>query len=141
MRLGIGLGSNVGNREQHLREAIVRLLTLHEPHGTFLLSSFHETEPVDCAPGSPCFLNAVVEMECSLPAEHVLDCLQNWEVEMGRPADHGFHTPRTIDLDMLYYGELRIDSPRLRLPHPELARRDFVRLPLLEIRPDFFAQF
>ena len=133
------MGSNLGNRDAHLREAVGRLFSIHEPSAPFLVSQFLETAPIDCADGDPPFLNAVVDLECSLAPDAVLELLQKWEAGMGRPADHGFHTPRTIDLDILYYGALKIETSRLSIPHPGLATRDFVKIPLLSIRPDFFA--
>ena len=135
MRAGIALGSNLGDRHAFLDQAIHNLKNLHEG-GEFLNSSFLETEPWDCPPGTPAFLNAVVELETSLPPLLLLDCLQALEIGAGRPQDHGFHTPRTLDLDILYCGDLILGDSRLQLPHPRIRERYFVLKPLTEIRPD-----
>jgi 2-amino-4-hydroxy-6-hydroxymethyldihydropteridine diphosphokinase len=135
MRAGIALGSNLGDRHTLLREAVAQLKNLHE-EGNFLASSFHETEPKDCPPSSPFFLNAVVELETSLPPLALLECLQRLELEAGRPKEHAFHAPRTLDLDILYYGALTLRLEELTLPHPRMTERLFVLAPLAEIRSD-----
>lgn len=135
MRAGIALGSNLGDRHAFLNQAILNLKGLHE-QGEFLASSFLETEPQDCPPGSPAFLNAVVELETSLTPLLLLDRLQAFEIGAGRPRDHGFHAPRTLDLDILYCDDLILESPRLQLPHPRIRERNFVLKTLTEIRPD-----
>ena len=135
MRAGIALGSNLGDRHAFLNQAILNLKGLHE-RGEFLASSFLETEPQDCPPGSPAFLNAVVELQTSLTPLLLLDCLQAFEIEASRSRDHGFHTPRTLDLDILYCNDLTFECPRLQLPHPRIRERYFVLKPLTEIRPD-----
>ena len=84
MRAGIALGSNLGDRHAFLDQAILNLKGLHE-QGEFLASSFLETEPHDCPPGSPAFLNAVVELETSLNPMLLLDKLQDLEIRSGRP--------------------------------------------------------
>ncbi len=135
MRAGIALGSNLGNRHAFLEKAIFNLKELHEG-GDFLTSSFVETSPQDCPPGSPDFLNAVVELQTSLKPLDFLEQLQRLEVSAGRESDHGFHTPRTLDLDILYCDNLVINHPQLQLPHPLIRERYFVLKPLSEIRPD-----
>ena len=135
MRAGIALGSNLGDRHTLLNEAVEKLRSLHE-QGPFLLSSYYETEPLDCPPDSPHFLNAVVELETSLPPLELLDRLQSLEVGAGRRKARVFHEPRTLDLDILYYeGEIS-HAPNLQLPHPRITERLFVLQPLAEIRPD-----
>ena len=135
MRAGIALGSNLGDRCAILTEAIGHLRDLHGD-GEFLVSSFHETDPVDCPPGSPLFLNAVTELETSLPPLELLQRLQALEFTAGRPRVHGFNQPRTLDLDLLYCDEMTLLLPELILPHPRITERLFVLAPLTEIRPD-----
>ena len=135
MRAGIALGSNLGDRNAILTEAIGHLRDLHED-GEFLVSSFHETYPVDCPPDSPLFLNAVTELETSLPPLELLQRLQTLELVAGRPRVHGLNQPRTLDLDLLYCDEMTLLVPELVLPHPRITERLFVLAPLTEIRPD-----
>jgi 2-amino-4-hydroxy-6-hydroxymethyldihydropteridine diphosphokinase len=135
MRVGIALGSNLGDRHALITKAIDNLHEIHEG-GPYLRSSFYETEPEDCTPDSPRFLNAAVELETQLEPTAVLDLLQELEIASGRPKDHQFHTPRLLDLDLLYCDTVTLDSVRLQLPHPRIRERLFVLLPLSEIRPD-----
>ena len=136
MRAGIALGSNWGDREKNIREALRELLALHEGAEPFLRSKIHETEPVDCPPGSPAFLNAAVELTTSLSPTELLAKLKMIEASLGRPAERVFHAPRTIDLDLLYCDEIVLSLPNLALPHPEIPERLFVLQPLTEICPD-----
>jgi 2-amino-4-hydroxy-6-hydroxymethyldihydropteridine diphosphokinase len=135
MRAGIALGSNLGDRNALLQEAIGHLRVIHES-GDFLLSSLHETEPVDCAPGSPPFLNAVAEIETSLQPLELLRRLQGQEIRSGRPKNHARNASRTLDLDILYCDEMSLHHPELDLPHPRMLNRAFVMAPLAEIRPE-----
>jgi 2-amino-4-hydroxy-6-hydroxymethyldihydropteridine diphosphokinase len=134
MRAGIALGSNLGDRTKFLKEAIVHLKALHES-GEFLVSNLHDTEPVDCPPFSPLFLNAVVELECTLDPLTLLHRLQSLESEFGRPKNHGINEPRTLDLDLLYLDGITMNHSELVLPHPRITERLFVLAPLAEIRP------
>jgi 2-amino-4-hydroxy-6-hydroxymethyldihydropteridine diphosphokinase len=106
MRAGIALGSNLDERLKCLRSAHDYLRSLHEDRGPFLSSRIFETEPLDCPAGSPRFLNAVIEIACTMPPLDLLARLQRIEELLGRPRIHGFHAPRTIDLDILYYDNL-----------------------------------
>lgn len=135
MRAGIALGSNLGDRNALLQEAIGHLRVIHES-GDFLLSSLHETEPVDCAPGTPSFLNAVAEIGTSLQPLELLRRLQGQEIRSGRPKDHPRNSSRTLDLDILYCDEMSLHHPELDLPHPRMLDRAFVMAPLAEIRPE-----
>jgi 2-amino-4-hydroxy-6-hydroxymethyldihydropteridine diphosphokinase len=136
-RLGIGLGSNLGNSLDVLRNVVGDIRAeLHIPGEEFLVSRIYRTEPVDCPPGSPDFLNTAVELSCNLSVEDVLAWTQAREIAAGRPADHGFHTPRTLDLDLLYYGEQSVKSDHLVLPHPRIGERLFVLAPLADICPE-----
>lgn len=135
MRAGIALGSNLGEKSVLLNQAIGHLREIHES-GEFLVSGFHETEPVDCAPGTPSFLNAVAEIGTSLPPLELLQRLQQQEIRSGRPKNHARNASRTLDLDLLYCDEMTLHNPKLELPHPRMTERSFVLAPLAEIRPD-----
>ena len=129
----IALGSNVGDRAATLERAIaaMNLAGIRVSQQ----SSFYVTEPVD-APGQARFLNAVVEAETSLLPLQLLHALLRIERELGRRriTPHG---PRTIDLDILFYGSSVIRSKELQVPHPRLPERRFVLVPLAQIAPEF----
>ncbi len=129
----LGLGSNVGDREANLREALERL----ETDGIRVVrrSSLYETEPQDLR-DQPWFLNAVVEVETDLFPLQLLAHIQNVEREMGRRrlTPKG---PRNIDIDILFYGRSVIHTPELQTPHPRIAQRRFVLEPFSEIAPEF----
>jgi 2-amino-4-hydroxy-6-hydroxymethyldihydropteridine diphosphokinase len=131
----VGLGSNLGAREATLREA-VRLLGELDGVEVRAVSSLRETDPVGKL-DQPRFVNAALALETSLPARELLDRLLEVERALGR--DRSVEErwgPRTIDLDLLLYGEETIDMPRLQVPHPRLAERAFVLEPLLELAPE-----
>lgn len=136
MRVGIALGSNLHERLHLLQSARLHLQVLHEDRGPFLCSRIFETEPVDCPPGSPLFLNAAIEIACTLPPFDLLAALQRIEQTLGRPKDHAFHAPRTIDLDILYYDNLHFTLSELTLPHSRISERPFVLCPLADICPE-----
>src|ERR1700757_744948 len=136
MRTGIGLGSNVGDRLAYLREGFRRICSLHTGVGPPLVSSIFETSPIDCAPGTNSYLNATVEIQFERPAIALLDALLRIEREMGRPSKRPRNAPRTIDLDVLYVGNLILNNPEIIIPHPRLPQRRFVLAPLAEIAPD-----
>lgn len=134
-RVGISLGSNLGDRIAHLRDAVARLAAVRSSEH-LLLSPVFETEPVDCPEGSGAFFNAVIEIETDRPPLDLLAATQAIEREMGRPEVRAVNAPRTIDLDLLYYDDLAMRSPGLELPHPRMFQRAFVLKPLAAIRPD-----
>lgn len=134
MRAGIALGSNLGDKLALLNQGISHLREIHET-GDFLLSGFYETAPMDCAPGTPTFLNAVAEIETSLTPLALLHRLQEEEVRSGRPKNHARNASRTLDLDLLYCDEMTLHHPELELPHPRMTERSFIMKPLAEIRP------
>ena len=137
MRAGIALGSNLGDRKNNLLSAIEELRKIHKGHlSSFLSSSIHETEPLDCPPNSPHFLNAVVELETDLAPHELLKQLQLMEVNFGRPDEHAHHAPRTLDLDLLYQDAMIESTSQLELPHSCIRKRAFVLAPLVEIAPD-----
>lgn len=134
-RVGISLGSNLGDRIVHLRTAIERLAPLRSSDH-LLLSPVFETEPVDCPEGSGAFYNAVIEIETTLPPLELLAATQAIERALGRPEVRAVNAPRTVDLDLLYYDDLDWEAPGLILPHPRMFQRAFVLKPLAAIRPD-----
>ena len=126
-RAFVGLGANLGDREASIRHAASLL-------GASRLSSIRETEPWGYA-DQPKFLNAVAEVETDLTARELLDRLLEIERELGRTREGPRWGPRTIDLDLLLFGDEVIDEPGLTVPHPRLAEREFVLEPLLELDP------
>ena len=136
MHCGIALGSNVGDRLAHLRAGQAALVQLHTGPAAPLFSAIYETEPVDCAPGTKPYLNAVMEIEYDGEPLALFHALQQIERVQGRPAEHGHNAPRTLDLDLLYAGDCTLDTPELILPHPRLSVRRFVLQPLADIRPE-----
>jgi 2-amino-4-hydroxy-6-hydroxymethyldihydropteridine diphosphokinase len=123
----VGLGANLGDREAAIREAARRIDAVR-------LSKIRETEPWGVV-DQPRFLNAVAELDTSLEPRALLERLLAIERELGRVRGGGRWGPRTIDLDLLLYGERRIDEPGLRVPHPRLHERLFVLEPLAELDP------
>ena len=137
MRFGIALGSNLGDRLENLRIARDRLQSLHLPEkGPFRYAPVFESAPVGCPPGSSDFLNTVVELESNLDPLEFLDRAQEIERDLGRPEHRDRNSPRSIDVDILYAGELELDTARLTIPHPAMTGRGFVLLPLSRIRPN-----
>jgi len=131
-RVFVGLGSNLGDRERNLRDAVERLREI----GAVRLSALTDTDPVGVV-DQPNFLNAVAELSSELSARELLDRLLEIERELGRDrAKERRWGPRTIDLDFLLYGDEVIEEPGLTLPHPRLAERRFVLEPLHELAPD-----
>ena len=133
MRAHIALGSNVGDRQRNIRSAIEKMQSLSGVRAT-KISSVYETEPAG-GPPQGMYLNAVVEVECGLSAAELLKQLQRIENELGRTRP-GKDFPRTIDLDILLFGDEVIDEPDLKVPHPRMHERAFVLNPLAEIAPD-----
>ncbi len=127
----IGLGSNVGDPAANLEQALTRLaerVTIER------VSSAYLTDPVGLR-AQPRFLNAVVRVRTDLAARELLAVMTRIEDEMGRQRDVRFG-PRTIDLDLLLYGDATRRDPDLSLPHPRMAERRFVLVPLAEIAPE-----
>ena len=126
----LSLGSNVGEREQHLRDAIGRL----GPVGRVVsVSSFYETEPVEVTE-QPWFVNCAVEVETAKAPQEVMAILLGIEETMGRRR-RGKKGPRTIDMDILLFDDMVVDAPTLSIPHPAMHERRFVLEPLAEIAP------
>lgn len=131
----LSLGSNVGDRMAHLQAAVQRLST---PTTTVRsISSVYETEHVgDSATSLPPYLNCVVSVETTLDPLDLLEHALRVETMGGRERPHT-HSPRTIDIDLLAYDQITMQSARLTLPHPRLWERAFVLVPLSEIAPCF----
>jgi 2-amino-4-hydroxy-6-hydroxymethyldihydropteridine diphosphokinase len=136
MRAGVALGSNLGDRAFHLRAARKTVMTLPRVTPPILSSAIYETEPVECEPGARAFLNAVIEFSYAGVAADLFQQLKQIELALGRPKQHAHNVSRPIDLDLLYFGEIVLDTEHLSLPHPRMLTRRFVLEPLAEIRPD-----
>ena len=127
----LALGSNIGDREKNLREAI-RLLAESSVH-VLRLSSIYETEPVDYL-DQAWFLNAVLAAQTDLSPTALLRALRDIESHIGSKKAFA-KGPRLIDLDILLYDDATIDTPELQIPHPRMLQRNFVLVPLAEIAP------
>jgi 2-amino-4-hydroxy-6-hydroxymethyldihydropteridine diphosphokinase len=130
----LGLGSNVGDREEHLRGAIEGL----RARGVAVeaASSLYETEPVGEILDQPDFLNGAVRITTDLEPEGLLDVCKAIEAERGREFGGPRHGPRPIDVDLLLLGDIEMSNERLTLPHREVTSRRFVLEPLLELDPE-----
>jgi 2-amino-4-hydroxy-6-hydroxymethyldihydropteridine diphosphokinase len=135
-RVGIALGSNLGNRHAHMDAAIECLRGIATPGEPFLTAPAYETQPLLCPPGSPDFLNTVVEIAFEGSALELLEKTQAAETALGRERTSERNAPRVIDIDLLYFGDEVIDCKSLVLPHPRIAERRFVLQPLADIRPE-----
>jgi len=135
MRIGIALGSNLGDRLANLRAARKAIVDLAADK-TVLASRVYETEAVDCEPGAGTFLNAVLEIDYDGDPTELLEKLTRIEESLGRDRNHARNVSRKIDIDLLYADDLSVENERLQLPHPRLHQRKFVLQPLADIRPD-----
>lgn len=129
----ISIGSNVGDRQGFCRSA-VEVLDATEGVDLKAASSLYETAPVG-GPPQRSFVNLVVRVVTTLEAHDLLEVCQRIEGQLGRERDVKWG-PRTIDLDILLYGDEKISEPDLEVPHPRMTERAFVMVPLLEIDPD-----
>lgn len=136
MRTAVALGSNLGDRLENLRAARKAIVGLANVKPPILSSAIYETDPVDCELGAEKFLNAVVEFAYEGDPVALLDQLIRIEEAFGRRRDHRRNVSRTIDIDLLYFGEGMIEHERLKLPHPRMRLRKFVLKPLADIRPE-----
>jgi 2-amino-4-hydroxy-6-hydroxymethyldihydropteridine diphosphokinase len=130
----LGLGSNVGDSEGHLRAALQLLPT--EGVQIVAISSTWVTEPVGEILDQPDFLNAAVRVRTALEPEELLDACKTVEAERGRQFDLPRHSPRPLDVDLLLLDEIELVTDRLTLPHPQVRNRRFVLAPLLELDPN-----
>ena len=127
----LSLGSNLGDREANVRTAIEKLHALGE---VIAVSSFYETEPVEFLE-QPWFLNCVVGLETELMPRLLLSKIMAIEQQMGRRRTHP-KGPRTIDIDIVLFGNSVVDTTALTIPHPTMHQRRFVLEPLVEVAPD-----
>jgi 2-amino-4-hydroxy-6-hydroxymethyldihydropteridine diphosphokinase len=127
----LSLGSNIGDREGNLRKAIDQVGRLGR---VIAISPFYETEPVEFV-DQPWFVNCTIALQTDLAPEHLLAALLEIELEMGRERIQK-KGPRTLDIDILLFGERRIDTAGLKIPHPAMHRRRFVLEPLGDIAPE-----
>jgi 2-amino-4-hydroxy-6-hydroxymethyldihydropteridine diphosphokinase len=160
MRVGVALGSNLGDRMANLRAARKDIDSLaaplanprgsSHPHRSVpagsvvdmvgatssLVSPVYETEPVGCEPGAGKFLNVVLEIEYDGDPTALLEKLMRIEESLGRDRAHAPNVSRKIDIDLLYAADMNVENERLKLPHPRLHLRKFVLQPLADIRPN-----
>jgi 2-amino-4-hydroxy-6-hydroxymethyldihydropteridine diphosphokinase len=136
MRAGVALGSNIGERLANLRKARKAISSLSSVLPPVHSSGIYETDPVGCETGAAKFLNAAIEFGYSGEPQELLRELAAIEKTLGRPAAHARNFSRTIDLDLLYFGDEVIAGDDLELPHPRILEREFVLRPLADIRPD-----
>ena len=129
----IGIGSNLGERELTIRDALERLAADPEIE-VEAVSSIRETDPVGVV-DQPRFLNAAARLATDLAPQSLLERMLAVELQLGRLRTGERYGPRTIDLDLLLYGDEIVDEPGLRVPHPRLAERRFVLEPLAELDP------
>lgn len=131
----IALGSNLGNRQLQLDLAVEKIRLI--PQTTLIAhSKWHETDPVGGPPQGK-FLNGAAMLETSLPPQDLLQALLAIETQLGRPASREKWGPRVVDLDLLSYGDQILQLPGLEIPHPRMAERPFVLIPLAEIAPEW----
>jgi 2-amino-4-hydroxy-6-hydroxymethyldihydropteridine diphosphokinase len=135
-RAGIALGSNLGDRLAHLRSAFSLLREISTPGAAVLTAPVYQTEPLLCPPGSPDFLNTVIEIGFDGNPLELLEKTRAIEKRLGRAPAAERNAPRVIDLDILYLGEETLTGDPLELPHPRIGERRFVLQPLADIRPD-----
>ena len=132
IRVFLGIGTNLGDRERNLQDALAilsqKMVILKE-------SSIYQTAPWGYL-DQPAFLNQAIEVQTDLSPLNLLGFLKDTEKVLGRQANFRYG-PRLIDLDILFYGSRVIQTPRLQIPHPRIAQRAFVLVPLAEIAPDF----
>ena len=132
IRVFLGIGTNLGDRERNLQAA---LAVLSQKMVILKESSIYQTAPWGYL-DQPAFLNQAIEAQTDLSPLNLLGFLKDTEKALGRQANFRYG-PRLIDLDILFYGNRIIQTPRLQIPHPRIAQRAFVLVPLAEIAPDF----
>lgn len=135
-RVGIALGSNLGDRLANLMAAAELLREIAIPGAVFLQAPIYQTEPLACPPDSPLFYNSVVEIEFEGSPLDLLAFTQTIEKKLGRAATPERNAPRIIDVDLLYFDDSIFNSDALNIPHPRIDDRRFVLQPLADIRPD-----
>jgi 2-amino-4-hydroxy-6-hydroxymethyldihydropteridine diphosphokinase len=131
-RADVALGANLGDAQATVRWALAQLAALGQSR-LLASSGLYRSAPVDA--GGPDFINAVAALETSLTAQDLLRRLQGLEQQAGRVRSYR-NAPRTLDLDLLMYGQAQLNTPELQVPHPRMMERAFVLLPLAELAPD-----
>jgi 2-amino-4-hydroxy-6-hydroxymethyldihydropteridine diphosphokinase len=136
VKVYLALGSNLGDRLANLRAACAELQALSR--APLRKSRVYETTPVDCPPGSPKFLNAVVELEVDdhVSPHELLRTLKAIEVKLGRHPKQAHNEPRSVDLDLIQCGDRQVNTRDLVIPHPRAHLRRFVLRPLCDLSPD-----
>jgi 2-amino-4-hydroxy-6-hydroxymethyldihydropteridine diphosphokinase len=130
----LGIGSNLGNRQENLNIALRRV---REKVGNVLISSsVYETEPWGFDTDNQ-FLNMVVKAETEIGPSALLEVLLGIEKSMGRTRDSEQYSSRIIDIDILFYDDLVVNTENLQIPHPNICERKFVLMPMAEIAPEF----
>ncbi|MGQ0520946.1 MAG: 2-amino-4-hydroxy-6-hydroxymethyldihydropteridine diphosphokinase [Actinomycetota bacterium] len=132
MRAFLALGSNLGDRLEHLRRAVEGLPDV------VAVSAVYETDPVGGPAGQPPYLNAVVELDTELDARRLLEAGRALEAAAGRERAERWG-PRPLDVDVLLVGDAGVDEPDLQVPHPRMWQRAFVLVPLHDLAPDLVA--
>ena len=131
----VALGSNLGDRDRQLAAALAAL-SATDGIEVVAVSPVYETDPVGPPPQGP-YLNAAVRLRTALTPGALLDRLLEIEAAQGRSRGSTRDAPRTLDLDLLFYGDQTLAEPDLEVPHPRLAERPFVLEPLCDLAPDF----
>lgn len=131
MRAFLGLGSNLGDRRQHLRDAVASLRSA----GLVAVSPVYETDPVGGPSGQDRYLNVVVELDTAQSARELLAIARRLEAAAGRVRAERWG-PRTLDVDVLWIDGVTLDEPDLQVPHPRMWERRFVTAPLADLAPD-----
>jgi 2-amino-4-hydroxy-6-hydroxymethyldihydropteridine diphosphokinase len=136
MKVGVGIGSNLGERGGEMAAAFEFLRRLDPSVRT---SGIYESEPLDCPPDSPKFLNGAAVLNWRGGLFGLLVLFQDYEKARGRENEkvRPINAPRPVDLDILFCDDLILSTPRLVLPHPRMVGRDFVLRPLAELEPEF----
>jgi len=135
-RVGIALGSNLGNRLTHMSEARNLLRGLVEEDTLYLQAPVYQSEPVNCNDRSPDFFNTVIEIDYIGEPYDLLMQTQGIEFHLGRESVYETNAPRIIDLDILYFGDILMTDEILHIPHLRMLSRRFVLQPLNDIRPN-----
>ena len=138
VRCYIALGSNLGDRSRNIDLAL-KYLQEDPAIKVIKTSALMETDPLGGPPQAK-FLNGAAEIETAYSAKDLLKRLQETEIKLGRKQPHSKNHPRTIDLDILLYGDSKINEEDLRIPHPRMREREFVMVPLRQIAPELFKQ-
>ena len=134
-RVGLSLGSNLGNKGENISQAVKALSALKVPCSPLLVAPVFESKPLECPPNSPNFYNTFIEICFIGKALDFLDKIQKIEREFGREKTLIVNAPRQLDIDIIYFGNLVCETEKLICPHPQAYERLFVIEPLKEIRP------